>query len=314
MCPPFIESSGIYVIIHQVLVMGLLIALGVVCYKLKIINAEVTKALSSMVLLVINPMVILTSYQTPFEAELLKGLVGSFLLAGICYALSMLLAGILIRKKPGKSNHGIERFSCIYSNCGFMGIPLVNAVYGAEGVFYLTAFITLFNVLVWTHGVLLMNGKSSLKMVLDALRSPAILATLIGFILFMLGIRIPEVPLDAIGYIGSMNTPMAMIVAGATIAQTNVPAALKKGRIYYIAFIKLLAIPVLIIVLFRFFPFSDTLIGTNVLAVACPAAATGVLFSLKYDRDSVYASEIFAMTTLMSMVTLPLIMFLNQAF
>ena len=150
------------IVLNQIIIMALLITAGVICYKCGIIGKEATQSLSSLVLMVVNPIVILVSYQQPFEKRMLKGLLWSLLLALISTVISIVISKVFIRKKSGRL--AVERFSCIYSNCAFMGIPLVSALYGSEGVFYLTAFVTVFNLFVWTHGVFLMEEKLNKKM------------------------------------------------------------------------------------------------------------------------------------------------------
>lgn len=290
--------------------MALLVLTGVLCYKLKIITKESTKSLSSLVLLVVNPLILVVSYQVPFQKSLLNGLIWSLVLSFISILAAIVLSYIFIRKKSERLS--LERFSAVYSNCGFMGIPLVNGIYGAEGVFYLTAFMTVFNLMVWTHGVFLMKNKFSIKMIVQAFKSPAIIATVIGFLLFMFKIKIPETPLKAITYVADMNTPLAMIAAGASIAQTDIFKTLKNPRPYLTSILKLIAVPIVSALMFSFLPLNTTVIGTVVLAAACPAAATCTLFAIRFKKDSFYASELFAVTTLLSIITLPVIMTITQ--
>ena len=295
------------VVLSQVIIMALLILTGIICYKLNIINKESTKSLSSLVLMVVNPIVILVSYQVEFDKRLLNGILWSL---GLSIVAAIIISVILIRNKGEKSV--LERFAAIYSNCGFMGIPLVRGIYGSEGVLYITTFMAVFNIFVWTHGVYMMEGKVSRKMVLEAVKTPAIVATVLGFALFILRIHIPGLLLTTLEYLDSMNTPLAMIAAGATIAQTNIVKALKKPGLYYVSLIKLIIVPAVVIGMLSFLPVDNVVIGTVILASACPAAATGTLFAIRYKKDSFYAAELFAVTTLLSIITLPVIMTFTQ--
>ena len=212
----------------------------------------------------------------------------------------MLVAYLCLRKN-GKYDAVIERFSVIYSNCGFMGIPLVDAMFGSEGVFYLTAVITAFNLLVWTHGVLSFTGGSgfTVKGFFKALCSPSIIAVPLGLLCFLLRLRVPDVVYNALDYIAGMNTPLAMIVAGATVAQTNLLKVFAKPRTYYISLLKLIVAPLLIVLALVAVVF--------VVVMTAPAGAMGTMFAIRYDRNAPYASEIFAATTILSALTLPLI-------
>lgn len=298
------------VVVDQVIIMALLILLGIICYKLKIIDNTVNKALSSFVLMVVNPIVVFVSYQTEFDKNLLYGLGISFALAAVCFAVSILLSSVMI--KNNSEENISERFACIYSNCGFMGIPLVSGIYGNEGVLYLTSFMTVFNILVWTHGVVMMKGKMDAKLVRDVFKTPVIIATFIGLILFLCNIILPEILLKTLNYISGMNTPLAMLVAGVNIAQIKLKSSLKNIRIYYISAVRLIIIPAVCMTAFYFLPFDEKIVGTNILAASCPAAATGTLFAVKYNKNPLYASELFAMTTIVSIATLPLIMYVFE--
>ncbi|MBD5115408.1 MAG: AEC family transporter [Ruminococcaceae bacterium] len=299
--------------------MALLIAVGVICQKTKIIGNEVNKGISDIALKVSTPALLVSSFQQELNAERLQRLGYAALLAVIAILFAAVLGYLCIpkvrnRSKDDNGRLSIERFSAIYSNCAFMGIPLINGIYGDEGVFYLTAFYALFNIAVWTHGVIMMKGETGVRQVLKALASPALIGIVIGAALFFLQISLPDVIKQALDYAGSMTTPLGMLVAGVTIAQTNLPGALKKLKIYYISALRLIIIPVLTIVLFLLFPFDETVMGVTVAAAACPAATICTMFAISFNKDSLYAGEIFAVSTVLSAVSLPLIMWLFDFF
>ena len=162
-------------ILYKTAIMLILIAVGILCSKTKLISAASNKDLSKFVLQVVNPVVIFMSYQTDYRPELVRNLLLTFAISVGAMGIAIAFSYIFVRKKDGREFE-IERFSAVYSNCGFMGIPLVNAVYGDEGVFYLTAFITVFNLVVWTHGVILISGEKNFKQVVKVFYSPTIIA------------------------------------------------------------------------------------------------------------------------------------------
>ena len=292
---------------RQILTMVMLMILGVICFKLKIIDEETNKKLSNFLLMIITPAVIFMSYQRSFEEELLTGLFISLGLASFSFLLSILISHLVYKDKKGKSFE-IERFSCVYSNCGFIGIPLIQGVFGSEGVFYLTAYLTVFNLLLWTHGIITMSGDRGVFSFKKALISPAILSTIFGFLFFILRIEIPSFFSNPILLIGDMNTPLAMIVAGISISKANIGRILKDVNVYKICFMRLLIIPSLIIIAFSFLPFSRILTGTSIVAASCPIGASLILFSYRYEKDYLYAAELFAATTIFSMITIPFLM------
>ena len=296
--------------LHQIVIMFLIIIVGMICYKVKLINQETNKKLSDLVLKLVNPLVIFVSYQREFEVSLLKGLIISLILAVTTHVGAIALSRILLRKKNHEENIAIERFAIIYSNCGFMGIPLVNGIFGGEGVFYLTAYMTIFNLFAFTHGMISISGQTDKKSIVKAILSPLILATVSGFLLFMSRIMLPDTLVSALRYIGNMNTPLAMLIAGVTIAQTDLKKLMTKWRIYYIVFLKLIIIPIVMLLIFRLFEVEKMVLLTSVLAAACPTGATINLFAISYKKNYLYASEIFAISTIFSIATIPIIMVL----
>lgn len=294
--------------LNQILIMFIIIIVGIISYKLNLVDGNTNKKLSDIVLMLVNPIVIFVSYQREFEETLLTGLLISLILALATHIVGILIASIFLRKKKHEADIAIERFAVIYSNCGFIGIPLVNGIFGSEGVFYITAYMTIFNLVVWTHGVITMTGKKDMRTIARAFLSPSVIATLSGFVLFVARVVLPGVLVDALSYIGDMNTPLAMLVAGVTIAQTDVLKLLKKFRIYYITILKLLFVPIVMMLLFSLFDIPKVVLLTSVLAAACPAAATINLFSIRYQKNYLYASELFALSTVLSVITIPLVM------
>lgn len=298
-------------IFKQTVIMLVLIIVGVICAKTRMIGKETNRDLSGLVLNVINPVVILMSYQKEYRPELLKKLGMSFLLSAVAFAVMIALSYLLIRKKDGRETE-IERFSLIYSNCGFMGIPIVSALFGSEGVFCLTAFITMFNLCVWTHGIMLISGESGLKRTLKALRSPTMIAIYAGLIMFLTGIRIPALPSQALQFIADMNTPMAMIVSGVTISQTNIFRLVKNLRIWVVVGLRLLVLPIVVTAALLPFSSDSQVLLTVVVASAAPPAAMCTLHCIRFNKNSVYSSEVFTGGTILSIVTLPILVHIAE--
>ena len=297
----------------RVLIMSIILVIGAIAYKTKVISKEGTKQLSAVELKLVNPMLIFMSYQQDFNSELLKGLLWSFLLSAGSFAVMIPLSMFLKRK--GKENWSVERFSCIYSNCGFMGIPLIRGLYGDEGVLYLTAYITVFNLLVFTHGYMMMKEDTDLSAFVKALKSPTIISVIVGVICYVTKLRLTGIPAvggviaEALQFVADMNTPLAMIIAGATAAQSDLLRSLKDLGTMTTAFYKLILVPAAVVLLMSLVPHAIPLMPrlTVCIACACPAATTGTMFALLFDKNAKHCSEIFAITTVLSMLTLPLV-------
>ena len=200
--------------------MFIILAIGAGCGIKGIISKEGTKQLSTVELMIVNPFLIFMSYQAEYSSELLGGLLWAFGLAAVSFATAILLTTFVIR--PSREDYDIERFASVYSNCGFIGIPLINGIYGSEGVLYLTAYITLFNLLVWTHGYMVMKGQRDFSAFVKALRNPSVIAVVAGLICYLTGLRLPEIPSASFEAVASLNTPLAMLIAGAAVSQTSI--------------------------------------------------------------------------------------------
>lgn len=311
------------IIITQIMKMLLILFVGILCSRLNLIDDHANKGLANLLLLVVNPIVTLMAMQADYEPELVTGLLISFALAIAAHLLMIPISNMLV-KKEGNDNCAIERFAVIYSNCGFFGIPLVQSILGSEGVLYLTAYMTVFNAFSWTHGLGLMtrdssgqqrkNPAASLLSLLRNLCTPMIFACVIGLILFALQIKFPAILTDTLNTIGNMNTPLAMIIAGVSVAQTNLSDILKNRRIYLVTFAKLLIMPAIVFVILLIVRVDSTVAYTILVASACPCAATGTAFALKYQKNYAYSSEIYAFSTLCSLVTIPAFIFAAERF
>lgn len=303
----------------KILQMFIILLAGVIAYKTGLINKTSTAHLSNLLLMMVSPLLSFLSYQLDFTPALLNGLLLALFASVLTYVISIGLSELLFR--PGKSllsktetrteNYGVEKIALVYSNCGFFGIPLVSSIFGTEGVFYLTAYLTAFNVLLWTHGLLAMGERFDLKTLWKKLMTPAILAVVTGVICFLLRIHLPELLTYPLGLIANMNTPLAMIVAGANLAQADLLKCLKKPRVYLVSFLRLLVLPALSLlllwVLHITISLDFTIAFTVFIASACPVGAVSIMFAERFGKDSSYATELFVVTTVLSLLTIPLI-------
>lgn len=301
-------------VINKIAVMFIMMAIGFLLGKLKIITNEGNKTLSAVSLFLVSPLLSFVSYQREFSTSIAKNLLVTLGLTVVLYAVVIALVLLFVPKK--RRGVEIERMSLIFPNCGYIGIPLVQSIYGNDGIIYLTMNIAVFYLLTWTLGVSLMTGKISVKQTAKNLCTPAILAVVLGVIFFVFRIDLPDIIHEPLQSIGDMNTPLAMLIAGSTLAGTNLLGCLKKYSLYILSAARLVLLPlVCIAVLFGFYLLgADPMVVTIVLiAMACPSAVITTMFAHRFGGDSVYASEIFAVTTILSAVTIPLVMWIFSA-
>ncbi len=297
-----------FITAKNIIEMFLILFIGVFTFKAGIADSGTGSRLTSLLLNVISPCVILLSYQIDFDKDRLIGLL---LTAGgsvVSFLAAILIAKLVVPER-GRPHMAVERMSIVYSNCGFIGIPLIQALLGAQGVFYMTAYITVFNVFVWSHGIMLMSGKAkSPGATLKNLIQPSTIAIVAGLVFFITGFRFPAVIKAPISMIADMNTPAAMLISGMNLAESNIISCLKTPGTYLLSAAKLILVP-LVTLLFLMAVRADRVIGITILvAAACPSGAMGTMFALQYQKDSQYASRLLAITTALSLVTIPVIM------
>lgn len=298
----------------QVAIMFIIMAIGILCYKKKMLSESVGAELSRFLMLVVNPCVILHAFHIEYDPSLAKGLIISATLAFLSNIIGVIIATLFIKKNPEKGEYIVERFAIVFSNCGFMGIPLIQAVVGDIGVFYASTYVAVFNLFTWTYGVSLMKGKMNGRDILNVLKSAPIISIVIGLIIFLFSIKLPSVISQPINFLAAVNTPLAMIVTGIYLARTSLADALKNIRIFAVSALRLVAIPVVMLVIFMFIKAEnelfEALLIANIIATACPTASSTLMMSRMYEKNAEYASMIITVSTVLSILTIPLIMLL----
>ncbi len=293
--------------LYKTLVMVILALAGATSYKSGIVDETVNKKLSELVLTLFTPVLLFTSFQKNFSKDLLSGLAAAASLSLASFAVIWFICKCVVYRQE-KDYAAVEHIAMMYSNCGFIGIPMAQGIWGTDGVFYMTAYVAAANFLLWSHGVIVMSGKRDMRSLGNVFTSPTILSIVLGVFCFLAQIRIPAIMKEPMDMIANMNTPMAMMVAGINIAQADLKHTFKKRRLYWLSFVKLILMPMSLVGLFLLIPAGREVKTVMVLATSCPVGVTGSLFALRYGKDAVYASELFAMSTVISIVTVPFMM------
>lgn len=288
----------------QVSVIAILIAIGYSLAKKEIFTPKTGQQLSYLLINFVTPVLILNSFQIDYTPEKLHSLLSAFFLAFFSYAVVIAFSFLYCGRKPSAK---VDRLSLIFPNVGFMGLPLIAGMYGDTGVFYASIMVITFNVMFWTYGITVIQGSFSQKNLKKILLSPTILAVLLGLCLFLFQIRLPE-PLSSVAdHLSSLNTPLAMMVAGISISQSDLLSVFKNRKLYKLLVGKLLAAPLLVAAVYLLLPGDPMVKEILVIQVGCPTAALIGITLLQQEMDNRTATEYFTMTTLVSMLTIPLI-------
>lgn len=296
----------------QVLTLFLLMAVGFIADKTGIFTAETAKRSTDLLFYIVTPAVMLHSFLTmEFTQERLKDFFIAFGLGLATHFVGMLLSAPFFRK--GDKDAGtVYRFACIYGNMGYMCLPLAEKITGAEGVFLCSSAVVSYNVMVFTHGVWLMSGngekgKKNSFQLRSILLNPGVLAVLVGLPLFIFSVRLPRPVEDAVGYVASLNSPLAMIILGTYIANSDLKKLFLQKEHYLIVLIKQICMPFLMICAYRLLGLSGVTLTACGISAAAPTAANTVMFAAKYDKDTSLASQVVAFGTLASVLTMPVL-------
>lgn len=296
--------DNILMVGNQVIILFVLIAIGFICSKTKILKDNMVKGLTDIILYIVSPCVIINSYQREFEPEMLNGLLIALAASAASFAVDILLVHILVHDKD-KKREGVLRFGAVFSNCGFMSLPLQNALLGADGVFYGTTYIAVVNILLWTYGVCVMSGDTKNISVKNIITNPGIIGTILGVVIFVFSVKLPSVISEPLRYLAALNTPIPMLIIGYHLAHTRIKIS---GAPTIISIIfRLIISPAIMLTGLYLFGIRGPIMVACVVAAAAPYAATTTMFSEKFGGDTALSAACVSVTTLISVLTMPLI-------
>ncbi len=297
--------DNLFTTAQQVFILYILIAVGFFADKAGLYTEKASKLNTNLLFYIVTPMVIVNSFLTIDNSpENLK----NFGIAALCGVLLHVIGIILIiplYRKTEKSKAGIYRYACMYGNCGYMALPLANAVLGAQGAFYCSAVIMVFNIFSFTHGIYIMGAQKGGFNFKKLLINPGTIGVTLGLPLYLLGIKLPTVLATPISSLASLNTPIAMLIFGTYIAHTDLKTMFTDKRIYGVAAVKLLAIPLIMIALFKVTGIDPTLATAISVSASAPCANNTVILAGKYDLDTGVASKTVALVSFLSILTMP---------
>ena len=306
------------IVAQQVAILFVLMGFGAVMRRRGFFKDNAIDGIVNVLLLVVTPCLIVDVFQRPFDPSMLKGL-------GVAFALAVLIHVVLIALSRFAVRHRNEdvrrplRLAAVFSNAGFMGIPLEQAILGDVGVFYGVVYIVVFNLFIWSWGLRTMcaagnreQGRGNrAKMIVN----PGTVGLAFGAPLFFLSVKLPEVIAVPIHHMANLNTPLAMIVIGYALAGAAFGKVLRTGAVYVATGVRLIVCPLLAIV--ALYPFRAALdrnmMLAMVIAASAPVAAMVSMFAQKYGRDVDVSVAVVSGTTLLSILTMPVVIALAMA-
>ena len=300
----------INVVINQMIQLFLILGLGYFLNKIKLFDAELNQKLNKLLLNVTTPALIIASVGSLEPSNNLSEVLVVFLVAVIIFAILPFLSYILVKiMRIPNHQKGLYMFMTIFSNIGFMGFPVMKSIFGNQAVFYTSIFNMIFNFLVFTLGVFLINygTEKEVKPNLKNLLTPGIIASIIAIIIYFLKIPMPTIFVSSFDMVGSITTPIAMMLIGSTLANIDIKEVFTEFRIYPYTIIKQILIPLAAYPILSYFITNPLILGVALINLAMPVANSAVLFATQYDGDLKLAAKSVFITTLLSVFTIPVI-------
>ena len=304
-------------VINQVLVLFLLMMAGFVCAKIKIAGPEMARYFSSFIINITLPALLFASFQRPFSRELLQEAGLAFCLSLLVYGFSFLIAFAYPRVLGIKGpERGVHRYALIISNCGFIGYPMVEAILGPAFIFHAVIYnipysFLAFSICAW---LICKEGKHSLGLNWKTFLNPNVIATFLGLLCFLLSVQLPDPLYRGFKMTGDMTSPLSMMVIGMTLAQANLRQVFGRWQVYVTVAMRLLVLPVLAGFILYILGIRGPLFIMCVLITAMPAGSSTSILASLYDTAPEEAGSLVFMSTMLCMVTVPLVVFLANYF
>jgi len=311
------QATMFFIFVNNLTTLAVCMLVGYIGRKCGIFTDVNNAALSTTLVKVTLPCTVFISMMRPFSPTLLIESLATLLLSAVVYLSGYVLGALLARvMKASHSEKRVWQFSLVFANVGYMGFPITQAVFGYEGLIYTSMANVSFNVLAFSLGVYLFksgddreNVKANIKSIV---LNPALVATYIGFVFFVTGLRLPGVIEDGVGLVGSMTTPLSMILVGSILAKNKLRLLVGDPRVLPVIFLRLLGIPVASFFVLRLFISNPVMLGVVVILAAMPAAALTVIFAEQYKGDTALASKLVALSSALCLLSIPVISLLLQ--
>jgi len=307
--------DNLVLVARQVAALFVLMGFGAAMRRTKLIGDVAIDGFVNVLILVVTPCVIVDVFQRPFDPSSLSSLGLAFAIAVIGHLVVIPLAMLLVRHRDENVRKPLL-LAAVFSNAGFMGIPLEQAILGDRGVFFGASYIVVFNLFIWSWGLKVMKGNGEggtgvVKMVLN----PGTIGIALGLPLFLFSARLPSFLAVPVHHLANLNTPIAMIVIGYGLAGAKLGQVARNPSVYVASLIRLVGYPLLFIA--AMYPFRDRLDRDMMLAMciaaSAPVAAMVSMFATKFRRDVDTGVAVVSGTTLLSILTMPAVVALAMS-
>lgn len=300
------------ILLKQMLVLFILMLVGICCRKCGIFNDESNKRISALVLNVANPALVLSSGINQESAIGGMEFVKTFVLAWAMFGVLMVIAYFIpIILKAEASEYGIYRTMTIFSNVGFMGFPVIAALFGTVALLYASLFLIPFNVLIYTYGISVMKGEKTgfqLRKILNV----GVVSCVITLFIYLAKLPIPIVIENAVDSVSGLAAPLSMMIIGDSLTKVNLKKLFCNARMLVFSGIKLLMIPLVGVSVIKLLGLNPMLTGVCMVMLSTPVGSMNAMLAQQYGGDYELASQGVTITTLLAVITMPLVSFLMK--
>lgn len=303
-----IELSEFYARLGAI---ALILILGFFLGKRKLISSETNRELTNLLLTVFMPASLFIAFPSEYDEASLNLFFSGFVGGALVMLMLIVLSKIIFNKFWFKGELRYEsQFALIFNNATFLGYPIVVNTFGPTGVIAYCGFIIAFNIALFSYGIWLFERKVSLKLIKSVATNPNILAVLLGMVFFLSSFKLPSFITDAVGFVGGATTPLSIICIGFMLSRADFKALAKRWRLALVALIQLIVGPLATYFVLSALNFPTEVITVCTLIQALPTATSLGLFATKYGGNNIEASELVTISTLLSVITLPLMILL----
>lgn len=303
--------NNFIVISQQIIILFALVLAGFVCGKAKLFTEQGIKTCTNIVLYLATPCVIISSFIREFSIDVLGDLLLSLGLSFLIHLVGIIIAKIAFPTKNRTDKSAVMHYAVVFSNAGYMGLPLQAAILGEEGVFFGASYVAVFNIMCWTYGFWCMSKEkgtfSARKLV-----NPGVVSVIIGIIIFVFSIPVHPHIKTVLTHLGNLNTPVPMLIIGYYLANANLLTALKDKSVYIVSLLRLLVVPLLSLAVMYILGIRSTMLVSMVIAASAPVATATSMFALLCGRNELASVNYVSVTTVFSLITMSIIVALTQ--
>ena len=286
-------------------VLFIYMAVGFFCRKVRIFTDEARDKLTDFVVLVTLPCMIFESFHMAFSLETLKQGAASVAIALVMACVALLLGKVLYNRFPYEEK-SILQYGTLVSNSGFAGLPVVSGTYGDEGLFLGSLFIIPTRILMWSAGISLFTRADAKQAVKKVLLNPGIIAVEVGLVRMVLQLPLPHFVDTAVDNLGACTSPMAMALVGAILADVPLKTVFDPKSFYLVA-VRQFLLPGICLAALRLLQVDPLTIGVSVALTGMPIGSTTAILAQKYGANAQFASKCVFLSTLTSLVTVPIL-------